>query len=192
MIDTSKIEGYENMTPEEKVVALEPLEMPKSNEEELVKLRNALNKASSETAEWKRQYKQKLTDDERKQADDLEKENARLENERKMEERIKELEKEKSISTYKAEFLALGYDDELASSSAIAYANGDTATFFANQKVFNDKVEAQNKAKLLESQPSLTNGETPNATTLTRADIMAIKNTAERQKAIAENPQLFI
>lgn len=192
MIDTSKIEGYENMTPEEKVVALESLEMPKSNEEEVVKLRNALNKASSETAEWKRQYKQKLTDDERKQADDLEKENARLENEKRMEERIKQLETEKTISTTKASFLALGYDDELASSSAEAIVNGDMATFFANQKVFNDKVEAQNKAKLLESQPSLTNGETPNATTLTRADIMAIKNTTERQKAIAENPQLFI
>lgn len=191
MLDTSKIDGYENMTAEEKVIALESLEMPKVDDDEVVKLRNALNKASSETAEWKRQYKQKLTDEERRQAEEQEKEVARLENENAMKERIAQLESEKAISKNKAEFLALGYDDELATASAEAMVKGDTQTLFANQKVFNDRLEAQHKASLLENQPSLTNGNSPTAKTITRAEIMAIKSASERQKLIAENIELF-
>lgn len=54
-IDTSKIEGYANMTPEQKLAALEGFEY-EDNSAELEKQKNALSKANSEAAEWKRKH----------------------------------------------------------------------------------------------------------------------------------------
>ena len=49
-IDTSKIEGYADMTPEQKLAALEGYEY-EDNAAELEKQKNALSKANSEAAE---------------------------------------------------------------------------------------------------------------------------------------------
>ena len=49
-IDTSKIEGYAEMTPEQKLAALEGFEY-EDNSAELEKQKNALSKANSEAAE---------------------------------------------------------------------------------------------------------------------------------------------
>lgn len=54
-IDTSKIEGYAEMTPEQKLAALEGFEY-EDNSAELEKQKNALSKANSEAAEWKRKH----------------------------------------------------------------------------------------------------------------------------------------
>ena len=52
-IDTSKIEGYADMSAEDKLKALEAFEY-EDNAAELERQKNALSKANSEAAEWKR------------------------------------------------------------------------------------------------------------------------------------------
>lgn len=183
MIDTSKIAGYETMTPEEKVLALESFDVP-NNEDEVVRLRNALNKATSEAADFKKQVRGMQSEEERRNAE-------REENDRAIREELETLRSEKTIAQYKASYLALGYDDELATATAIALNNGDTKTVFENQQVFNERKKAEFTASLLEKQPTVTVGEPPKAQPMTRQQIMAIKNTAERQKAIAENLDVF-
>ena len=71
-IDTSKIEGYANMTPEQKLAALEGFEY-EDNSAELEKQKNALSKANSEAAEWKRKHNALLSEEEKKKQQDADK-----------------------------------------------------------------------------------------------------------------------
>lgn len=56
-------------------------------------------------------------------------------------------------------------------------------------KVFKDAVQAAVKEALKGNPPRANNG---GATTVTREQILAVKDRAERQRLIAENPQLFV
>ena len=56
-------------------------------------------------------------------------------------------------------------------------------------KVFKDAVQAAVKESLKGNPPTASTGGT---TTVTREQILAVKDRAERQRLIAENPQLFV
>lgn len=133
-IDTKLIEGYAEMSAEEKVAALEKFEY-NDHSEENAKLKNSVSKANAEAAEWKKKHNALLDDDERKQQETAEKY-------AEMEKKLAALEKEKTISTYKASYLSMGYSDELALDIANATANGDMDKVFECQKKF---LEAHDK-----------------------------------------------
>ena len=63
-IDTAQIEGYESMSAEEKVKALEAIEYDDGSSK-LDEYKNALSKANSENAEWKKKYKEMLSDEQK-------------------------------------------------------------------------------------------------------------------------------
>lgn len=144
-IDVSKIEGYESMSAEDKVKALEALEY-EDNAAELERLKKSNDKLSSESAEWKRKHNALLTEDEKKKQEDADKL-------AKMEQELSDLRKGKTVSEYKAKFLAQGYPEELATSTATALADGDTATVFANQQKFLDEYTKTIKAEALKGTP---------------------------------------
>ena len=182
---TETIAGYENMTAEEKLAALEALDQPEAKPDpEAAKLKTQLSKANSEAADLKRQLQAKMTEEEKKRA--LEEENSR-----KLQERIKELERKDVVNTYTASYLALGYDEALAKATAEAMADGDMTKVFANQKAF---LETHDKAVLtgaVKNTPTPPAGSGNSATPMTKDEIFKIKDTLERQKAIAENIELF-
>lgn len=64
-IDITKIEGYDKMTPEEKLAALEAFEY-EDNFSELEKYKNAASKANSEAAEWRKKHNALLSEEEQK------------------------------------------------------------------------------------------------------------------------------
>jgi len=70
-----------------------------------------------------------------------------------MQEQLAALQREKTISVYKASYLSLGYDEALAASSAEAITDGDMDTFFANQKVFLETQRQRLEAEALNKQP---------------------------------------
>jgi hypothetical protein len=145
-IDVTKIEGYENMTPEEKLAALEAFEY-EDNASELERYKNAASKANSEASEWKKKHNALLTaEDKEKQEKDEELNNLRTE--------IAELKKKDAVSTYKAKFLGLGYEETLAEDTANALAEGDMDKVFANQKKHNESREKTIKADLLKKTPT--------------------------------------
>lgn len=144
-IDTSKIEGYESMSAEDKVKALEALEY-EDNAAELERLKNANSKANADAAEWKRKHNALLSEDEKKKQEDADKL-------AQMEQELSELRKGKTVSEYKAKFLAQGYPEELAAATAAALAEGDTATVFANQQKFLDEYAKNIKAAALKDTP---------------------------------------
>ena len=125
-IDTSKIEGYAEMTPEQKLAALEGFEY-EDHAAELEKQKAAVSKANSDAAEWK--HNALLTDEQRKQQEQADK----LES---MEKELAGLRKEKTVSEYKAKLVAQGYDEALANETAAAMESGDMTTVFTNNQKF--------------------------------------------------------
>lgn len=144
-INTNDIEGYENMTPEQKVAALEAYEY-EDNTAEVNRLKGAASKANAEAAEWKRKHNALLGEEERKKAEDNEALAA-------MKQELESLKREKAVSEYKASFIGQGYPEELALETAKALASGDTSTLFANQKKFLDAHDKSMRADALKSTP---------------------------------------
>ena len=141
----------EGMTAEELVAAIEKAPDPTT---EVEKLRNAVTKANSEAAEYKKQLKAKRTDDEnaaQEQADklaELQKQNEEYAK------TVAALKKEKTIATYKAEFVKQGYEAELADKAANALADNDTAKLFKYQSEFMSAHDTSFKASLLKDMPT--------------------------------------
>ena len=142
---TDRIAGYAEMSAEDKLKALEALEEA-DNSAELERMKNAVSKANSEAAAWKKKHNELLGEEERKkqeQADHL----AQVEKE------LADLRKEKTVSEYAAKFLGMGYEESLAKETAQAMADGDTEKVFANQVKFNDALKKAAIADKLKSTP---------------------------------------
>lgn len=142
----------EGMTADEIISALEKVADP--NAAEVEKLRNAVTKANSEAAEYKKQLKAKRTDDE----------NAAQEQADKLAEMQKQIEaltadkenlvKEKTLASYREKFVAQGYDAELANKAASALADGDMDKVFKFQSEFMTAHDTAYKASLLKDMPT--------------------------------------
>lgn len=160
-IDVTSIEGYAEMTAEEKLAALEGYEFetpaPKSDEE-VAKLKTALSNANSDAAEWKKKYRQGLDEAKR-----LEEE--RKEREQAVESELQALRRDKAVSGYVAQCLALGYTQDLATRAAEAMADGNTTEIFACQQAFLEAKQKEIEANALNRQPTLTAGAPPTAKT---------------------------
>lgn len=157
-IDVSKIEGFEEMSAEDKVKAVlayefEEPKAPDTNAE-ITKLKTALSKANSESAEWKRQFREKQTESERAEAE-------RAEREQKMQDELTALKREKVLSEYSKQCMALGYDADLASECAEAMADGRFNDVFAIQQKFMAAKTKEIEAAALNKQPGLTPGTPP-------------------------------
>lgn len=157
-IDTSKITGYAEMSAEDKLKALEEFEIetPKEETNEAKNLKEALSRANAEAAEWKRQFRAKQTEQERAEAE-------RAEREKAVEEELRGLRRDKTVSGYVANCLALGYDKDLALRAAEAMADNDAATIFACQQDFLEAKKKEYEAAALNKQPTITSGSPPTA-----------------------------
>lgn len=144
-IDVSKIEGYENMTLDEKVAALEAAEYEDFSAD-VEKYKNAASKANSEAAEWRRKHNALLTEDEqKKQANDEELNTLR--------QKVADMEKKELITGHKTKFLSMGYDEALADATAKAMVDGDTEVVFTNHKKFLEAHDKSIRAELLGDTP---------------------------------------
>lgn len=185
-IDVTLIEGYETMSAEEKLAALESYEYDDHSAEiaDLDKYKDAMTKANHEAAEYKKQLKT-LQDQQKtgsSKADDTI---------AKLQEQIAELTRQNTISSYTAQFTALGYDKDLAEATAIATADGDVATVFENQKKFLEAHDKDIKADILKQTPKPGQGGTGRqAPAMTLEKFRKLSQT-ERMKYAAEFPEEY-
>lgn len=146
-IDTSTIEGFDSMTAEQKVEALLKVEVPEKIDLAGYVKKDLFDKTASELAEAKKAAKAKMTEEEAAAAD-------RDAKWAEMEAKLKDLETEKTISTYKASYLAMpGFDEKLAEETAKALAGGDMKTVFANQQKANAAYEKKLRAEMVKQDP---------------------------------------
>ena len=179
-INTEKIEGYKDMTPEQKLAALENFEVSDPDYSGYVP-KEVFDKTASELAGAKKQLREKMSAEEVAAKDTAEKIEA-LTKERDA------LLREKTVAGHKAQFLALGYDESLANATAEALVNGDMAKVFANQKKHQETLDKKIREDVLKGTPKPEGG---GGKAMSVEDIMKITDSDARQAAIAENNDLF-
>lgn len=157
-IDVSKIEGYAEMSVEDKLKALEAYDVPEPDYSGYVK-KDVFDKTAKELADKKKELKDKLSADEQAQLEAQEKQAA-------MEKELHDLRRESMISKTKAKYLSLGYDEKLAEETAQAVADGDTEKVFANEKKHLADFEKQIRADALKNSPRPNGGQGGNTMTL--------------------------
>lgn len=177
-------ESYKDgMTATEIDTALASVTLPadETSKKEIERLTAALSKSNAEAAENKRKLREKQTEEE-KQKEEQAAQLAAMQSE------LEQLRKDKVIATNKSQFIALGYEEQLASESAQAMADGDTAKVFANQKKFLDAQREKIKAELMKGTPNPPPG--GGADTITK-EVYRTMTLDEKQKLARENPTLY-
>lgn len=176
-INTTLIEGYDSMSPEEKIKALEEMEIDLSGYVD----KKLFDKTSSDLANYKKKYQETLSEEERNKA-------VRDEEIQRMQEELTSLKKDKQIADSTAQFLSLGYEESLAKSTAQAFVNGDMTTVFNNQKQHQENIEKKVKTELMKGTPTPTVGNEP--TKMTKEDLRKM-SPQERFEFSQKNPDVY-
>lgn len=151
---------------------------------ENARLKKATDKATSEAANYKKQLREKQSADEIAMQEKAEQEAERLKE-------LEELRREKTVSTIEKNYLKLGYLPDEAQKMAIAEADGDSETRFAIMASVDERKHKEFVTEQLKNRPLVNTGSNGAGNTLTKQQIMSIKDRDARQKAIAENFSLF-
>ena len=142
---TDKIQGYDKMTPEEKIAALEGYELTEPDYSGYVK-KEVFDKTASELTDYKKQLREKLSADEIKAREDAEKQE-KLQND------YDALVRKVALSENKAKLLGLGYDEKLAIETAEAMLDGNIDKVLANQKKHIDAIQKKVREDVLQETP---------------------------------------
>lgn len=153
-IDISKIDGFDKMTQEEKITALQGFDFPDPDYSGYVK-KDLYDKAASDVAAWKKKHHELLSEEERKKQEEAEERAS-------MEQKLADFEKKIKISEYKAKLASQGYDEELAAATAAAMESGDMDTVFANNQKFLEGYAKKIIADKLKGTPRGADGNTGN------------------------------
>lgn len=155
--ETKTIETTAETTPKTEA----PKEAPENPE--VVKLKNALSRANSEAADWKRKYVENIDEQKRKE---LEAQEAR----QKELEELESLRRDKRINTYMTRLMDSGVDHASADIMAKSLPDGVGDDYFNVMKsLIETKRQAEETAKL-NSQPKLSVGMPPTGVQKTEED----------------------
>lgn len=176
-------EAYkEGMTFEEAQAALQDVALPEPDSGELERLRNALSKSNSEAAEYKKQLRTKMSEEEAAKQKEAE-ERAELQT------KYEALLHETEVSKNKAKLLAIGYDEKLADETAEAMANGDMAKVLVNQAKHLEAYGKKIRAETLKDTPKPTADGGGNQA-MTKKSFRAM-NPLERYQFRTEHPEEY-
>lgn len=181
-IDTSKIEGYESMTAEEKVKALESYSFAEPDFSGYVK-KDTFDKTASELAQVKKDLKARMTEEEIAKAEH----EAEL---KKYKEQAESLQREKNIADNKAKFISLGYDDAMATETAEALEKGDFATVFKNQQIVIENVKKIAKGEAMASTTPPVGKANEGGKTISKEEFKNM-SYAEMAELYENNPELY-
>lgn len=172
-----KIENYESLTTEEKLAAWEAYEPDMSG----YVSKDVFDKKASEAADLSKKLRERMSEEEAKAAKEAE-EKADLVAQ------LEQLQYEKMVNIYVAQYVGMGYDEALAKSSAEALAKGDIDTVFKNQKAHVAAREKALKTELLKATPTPATGSPESGVTKEEVNKMTL---AERAKFADENPEKY-
>ena len=146
-IDTSAIEGFDAMTPEQKLEAVMGIEIPDPVDLNGYVKKDLFDAKASEAASLSKKLRARQSDEEAKAEQ-------QAANEKALEDKCAELLRKSTIMENTARYLAMpGFDEKLARETAEAMYDSDMDKVFANQKLAADNHEKKLKADLLKSTP---------------------------------------
>ena len=179
--DLLKDSYREDMSAEDIISALKDVEMPTDLSLEVDRLKTALSKSNSEAADYKRQLKDRMTEEEVKAKEDAE-------SREKLQKDYDALLRKVSISENKAKLLALGYEDKLADETAEAMVNGELDKVFANQRKHLESVRKELRSELLKEVPPPEGGSSSD--TMTKEKLRGM-TPQERYDYSVKNPEKY-
>lgn len=155
----------------------------KQLETENGKLRQANTNASAEASKYKKQYQDKLTEEDRKKEEQAEAE-ATLRKE------VETLRAERNVANFKSQLTdpAIGFDGELAQEVAEAMNSGDTAKVFDGLRRFVVAHDKALKENALRNNQTLQGGSGNKAITKEQFDAMGY---TERLEVFNQHPDLY-
>lgn len=148
---------------------------------EIKKLKETLSKKNSEASEYKKQYEAHLSEEEKRKLDqekkmaDLEQENVQLK-------------RDKAVAEFTSQFIGLGYEADLAKSTAEAMADGDVKTVMANHGAFAQAMEKKIRADVMRNNPDPVGGS--GSSTMTLKDLRAM-SIEQRYAFSQEHPEEY-
>lgn len=141
----------EGMTNDEIVEALSGVNLPQDRTDEVEKYKQAVSKANSEAAEYKRQLKNHMSEEEKKKTEEAERFD-------KMQKENEALKKQIAIAELTKKFQSSGLDAETATKSAEAALEGNMDAVIS---AFTDKIAKaadDARAQLISQTPALQGG----------------------------------
>lgn len=186
-IDISKIEGYESMTAEEKVKALEAFTIPDPDYTGYVK-KSRFDEVASELAASKKDLKARMSAEEVAKAEQEAAIAAQQKAQADLQSKYDELLKKTEIADNKAKLIAIGYDESLAEETAKAMVEKDLATVIKNQQTVMASIEKKAKGEAIASTPTPDAGKGTETLTKEQFDKLSY---AEMVEVYQTNPELY-
>lgn len=154
-IDTTKIEGFDAMSADEKVAALLAYEEPQKDENaEITKYKNLVSKANAEAARYKDELRAKQTEAERAEAE-------RQEHDKAIMDELAGYKERERIATYKANLMSAGIDEKSAEVMARSLPDGVKQEYFDAVKTSIEVKMQAAEIAALNKQPPLSVGTPP-------------------------------
>ena len=155
----------------------------KQLESENNKLRQANTNASADASKWKKQYQDKLSEEERTKEQQSEAAAS-------MQKELEALRAERNVANYKSQLTApgIGFDADLAQEMAEALNTGDTAKVFDGLRKFLVVHDKALNEQSLRNNPTLPGGAVPSTVSVAEFHKM---NLSERMKLFNEQPDLY-
>lgn len=179
-IDTAKIPGFDSL-PEEARAAIVAMEFDDAPDMSRYVEKSVFDKKASEAADLGKKLRARMSEDEAKAAKDAEEREAIMTE-------LEQLRAEKVIDQNTAKFLALGYDEKLATDTAKALAKGEMDVVFKNHSKFIVDREKALRAEILKNTPTPPAGD--GAEKKSRDDFKKM-TLIEKQKFARENPEEY-
>ena len=176
-VDGQNVENNDAQTPE----VSELLKQIADLKVELNKNKKARDKALSETSEYKKQLRAKMSADEQAEVE-------RKEAEEEQKQYIASLENFKKTAEAQARYALQGMDAEMAKQAAEAEINGDYDALADIQKKYTQQVVKDAEAKWLKTRPQANAGGGNSTVTQEEFNAMGIQ---ERTKLFREQPDVY-
>ena len=145
---------------------------------ELARVKRQLDKTSSEASEYKKKWKESLSEQEQASME-------KAEAQAKKDEEFESLKRQVRVNELTENFMDLGYSKDLARKAANAQADGDTQTLLDIQKAFQEQQKKSWEQEFLKNRPEIATG---NGTTTTISKEQFDKMTlVEKSKLKREN-----
>lgn len=153
---------------------------------EIARLKRQVDKSSSEAAEFKKKYRESLSETEKASQE-------KAEAEARKQEEYESMKKTLRVNELTENFMDLGYEKALAKEAATAQVDGDTERLLTIQKQFQDKQRKQWEADFLKTRPEIASG-MGNAPQLSKEDfdkMTLIEKTKLKRENEAEYKRLL-
>lgn len=149
-IDKNLIENFDNLSADELRNAILNLEIKtdkgESNADEVARLKAALNKATGEASDYKKQLREQMSAEDKAKADREAADKAK-------DDLIAELQRKQAVTEYTAKLIGLGIDETEAKKTAETMPNGLDDSFFSTLTNFKGQIERNIKAKITKDTP---------------------------------------